>query len=224
MTATELVIFDCDGVLIDSEMLACRVEAEQLSALGVSMTTEEVVRRFAGVSAKDVRATIERENGRTLPADYESRIARLVEQTMAQELRAIPGVHQLLPLLSTQYCIASSSAPEKLRYSLSLTGLYDIFAPNIFSSTHVKRGKPAPDLFLYAAAQMNAAPAACLVVEDSVAGVQGAVAAGMRAVGFVGGAHCDIGHAERLRQAGASAVVDRLGDLTRFMDGNPVLL
>jgi HAD superfamily hydrolase (TIGR01509 family) len=221
--ATELVIFDCDGVLIDSEGLACRVEAEQLSALGVCMTTGDVVRRFAGVSAKDLRATIERENGRALPADYEARIARLVEQTMAEELRPMPGVHELLPLLRTPCCIASSSAPEKLRYSLSLTGLHDFFAPNIFSSTDVKRGKPAPDLFLYAAAQMNASPAVCLVIEDSVAGVQGAQAAGMRVVGFVGGSHCDVGHAERLRQAGASAVIDRIGDLTRFLDRNPAL-
>lgn len=213
----ELVIFDCDGVLIDSEIIACRVDAEELTALGIPMTAEEAIRRFIGVSEKDLRATIERDTGRSLPGDYEKRIAMLVEAAMEKELRAIPGVREIVTRLSIPFCVASSSNPRKLRHTLTLTDLYDLFAPNIFSTIEVANGKPAPDLFLLAAARMGADPACCLVVEDSTAGVQAARAAGMYPVGFVGGSHCDSGHSGRLREAGADIVIDRFEDLSPLL-------
>lgn len=213
----ELVIFDCDGVLIDSEIIACRVDAEELTALGIPMTAEEAIRRFIGVSEKDLRVAVERDTGRRLPDDYEARIAMLVEAAMENELQAIPGVREIVARLSIPFCIASSSSPQKLKHTLTLTGLYDLFTPNIFSTTEVARGKPAPDLFLHAAARMGVEPARCLVVEDSTAGVRAARAAGMYPVGFVGGSHCDAGHAGRLREVGADMVIDRIEDLSPLL-------
>jgi HAD superfamily hydrolase (TIGR01509 family) len=119
----------------------------------------------------------------------------------------------MLTALPQRRCVASSSAPERLRHSLSLTGLLRCFEPHVFSATEVARGKPAPDLFLFAAASMQVAPVGCVVIEDSVPGVQAAVAAGMRAIGFTGGGHCRPGHAERLRAAGAAAVTDAMAAL-----------
>jgi HAD superfamily hydrolase (TIGR01509 family) len=211
----DLVIFDCDGVLIDSEIIACRVDAEELTALGIPMTTEEVVQRFTGISQKDMRATIERDAGWPLPPNYEAHVAQRARDLMSKELRAIPGVRRLLERLGIPFCVASSSTHEKLRFTLTLTGLYDPFAPNIFSSSEVARGKPAPDLFLNAANRMNAAPARCVVIEDSAAGVEATVAAGMHPIGFVGGAHCDARLADRLQSMGAKLILQNLEDLPR---------
>lgn len=213
----DLIIFDCDGVLIDSEVIACRVDAEELTAHGIPMTTEEVVQRFAGVSQKDMRATIERDAGRPLPPDYEARIAQRARDLMTKELRAIPGVRKVLERLDVSFCVASSSTHEKLRFTLTLTGLYDLFAPNIFSSSEVSRGKPAPDLFLHAASRMGANPGRCLVIEDSTTGIRAALAAGMHTVGFIGGAHCDELHEERLQRVGAKTIIDKLEDLGRVL-------
>jgi HAD superfamily hydrolase (TIGR01509 family) len=209
----KLLIFDCDGVLIDSEIIACRVDAEALTAIGIAMTTEEVIRQYAGISQKDMRAMIEAKHGISLPPDFEVEAERRAHKMMAAELRAMPGMKGVIASIAGPYCIASSSTYEKLRHTLGLTGIYDLFVPNIFSSSEVARGKPAPDLFLFASRRMDAEASACVVVEDSVAGVSAARAAGMRAIGFVGGAHCLTGHAERLKQAGAETVVDRLDDL-----------
>ena len=210
----ELIIFDCDGVLIDSEVIAARIEAEELTALGIPITAEAVTRRFLGVSDKDMRAAIEGDIGHRLPDDHEARNAMLIEAAMTSELRAIPGVREVTERLSIPFCVASSSTHGKLKHTLGLTGLYDLFAPNIFSTIEVARGKPAPDLFLHAADRMGARPEHCLVVEDSIAGVRAATAAGMYPVGFTGGSHCGPGHADRLREVGAAIVIDRLEDLS----------
>ena len=209
----ELVIFDCDGVLIDSEIIACRIDAEELTAFGIPMTTEEAIRRFAGISQKDIRTMIERDIGRPLPSDYEKRITASVEKAMAGELQAVPGVREVIEQLSIPFCIASSSAPEKLKYTLRLTDLYDLFEPNIFSSSEVSNGKPAPDIFLHAAKRMDVDPTSCVVIEDSTTGVEAAVAAGMYPIGFVGGTHCHADLANRLHRVGAKRVIDRFDDL-----------
>ena len=213
----ELVIFDCDGVLIDSEIIAGRIEAEELTALGMPMTAEAVMRRFLGVSDKDMREAIERDIGHPLPDGHEARIAMLIEAAMTNGLRAIPGAREVTARLSMPFCVASSSTHRKLKHTLGLTGLYDLFAPNIFSTIEVARGKPAPDLFLHAAERMGARPTRCLVVEDSTAGIRAATAAGMVPVGFTGGSHCGHGHADRLREAGADIVIDRLEDLSPLL-------
>jgi HAD superfamily hydrolase (TIGR01509 family) len=205
-----LVIFDCDGVLIDSETITCRVQAERLAAHGFAITTEDIIRRFTGMRDREMYAILEHEHGRTLPDDYDAATKALIAEAYRCELRALPGVAAALDAIALPVCVASSSNPQKLRFGLELTGLYPRFAPHLFSAAQVGRGKPAPDLFLFAAAAMGAAPADCLVIEDSVAGVQAARAAGMTAFGFCGGAHCRAGHGALLREEGAVLAFERM--------------
>ncbi|MFL5193945.1 MAG: HAD family hydrolase [Microvirga sp.] len=207
-----LLIFDCDGVLVDSEPLSCRIDAETLTECGVPYTAEEVARDFTGVSIKDQIARIEMERGIRLPDDFTERLNRTLLQRFETDLKPIDGVRDAILSLPFPRCVASSSIPERIALSLRVTGLADLF-DNIFSSTQVARGKPAPDLFLHAASRMNTLPEKCLVIEDSIAGVQAARAAGMRVIGFVGGSHCGPGHAEKLRQAGAPVIIERMSDL-----------
>ncbi|MPR07597.1 HAD family hydrolase [Microvirga tunisiensis] len=207
-----LLIFDCDGVLVDSEPLSCRIDAEVLTECGVPYTAEEVARDFTGVSIKDQITRIEMERGIRLPDDFTERLNRTLFQRFETDLKPIDGVRDAILSLPFPRCVASSSIPERIALSLRVTGLADLF-DNIFSSTQVARGKPAPDLFLHAASRMNTLPEECLVIEDSIAGVQAARAASMRVIGFVGGSHCGPGHAEKLRQAGAPVIIERMSDL-----------
>jgi HAD superfamily hydrolase (TIGR01509 family) len=207
-----LLIFDCDGVLVDSEPLSCRIDAEVLTECGVPYTAEDVARDFTGVSIKDQITRIEMERGIRLPDDFTERLNRTLFQRFETDLKPIEGVRDAILSLPFPRCVASSSIPERIALSLRITGLADLF-DNIFSSAQVARGKPAPDLFLHAASRMNALPGECLVIEDSIAGVQAARAAGMRVIGFVGGSHCGPGHAEKLRQAGAPVIIERMSDL-----------
>jgi HAD superfamily hydrolase (TIGR01509 family) len=209
----ELIIFDCDGVLIDSEAISCRTDAACLAEIGVAMSAEQIMDRYLGISATAMCADIERCQGRTLPPDFAETLRLRVAAAFEAELMPMVGVEAALDALPQRRCVASSSAPERLRHSLSLAGLLHRFSPHVFSAAQVARGKPAPDLFLFAAASMHADPAACVVIEDSVPGVQAAVAAGMRAIGFAGGGHCRPGHAERLLAAGAAAIADDMRGL-----------
>jgi len=215
---TELVIFDCDGVLVDSEVISCRAHAETLRRHGYPITEEQVLHRFLGVSDREARMIIEREIGRTLPGDFEAQVKEATLKFYAGDLKAIAGVAAAIAAIDLPKCVASSGTPEKIRHGLDCAGLYEQLAPHIFSATQVKRGKPAPDLFLFAAEQMRAQPARCVVIEDSVPGVTGAVAAGMTVLGFHGGSHCQAGHADKLAKAGAALVFDdmrQLPDLVR---------
>lgn len=202
----DLLIFDCDGVLIDSEAIVCRVEVEALAALGYHIALPTFLDRFIGKAAKDSRALIEAELGRPLPQGSDKEMARRVAHAFAQELTSIPGVETALAALPAAKCVASSSLPERLAYTLDLTGLSKWFDGAVFSASMVAHGKPAPDLFLYAARQMGAAPGRCLVIEDSPPGIVAAKAAGMTAFGFTGGSRCRPGHAERLAAVGADLV------------------
>jgi HAD superfamily hydrolase (TIGR01509 family) len=185
--SVELVIFDCDGVLIDSERLAVKVDVHVLRELGWPLSEAEVIERFVGRSDRDTQAAIEAHLGRKLPAGWEKRFKPLYEQAFAAELAPVDGVLEALDRITLRSCIASSGTHEYLRYTLGLTGLYDRFAGRIFSAEDVARGKPAPDLFLHAAERMAADPAGCVVVEDSRFGVEAARAAGMRVLAFAGG-------------------------------------
>jgi HAD superfamily hydrolase (TIGR01509 family) len=185
--SVELVIFDCDGVLIDSERLAIKVDVQMLHELGWPLSEAEVIERFVGRSDRETRAAIEAHLGRKLPAGWEERVERLYRQAFAAELAPVRGVLEALDRISLPSCIASSGTHEHLGYTLGLTGLYERFAGRIFSAEDVAAGKPAPDLFLHAAERMAAAPAGCVVVEDSRSGVQAARAAGMRVLAFAGG-------------------------------------
>lgn len=215
--AHSLAIFDCDGVLIDSEGIACRADAACLAEIGIAISAEEVMERYVGLSVGAMLADLETRHG-PLPAHLAQTIARRTAAAFEAELAATPGIEELLASLTCRTCVASSSAPARLQHSLRLTGLMSYFDPHVFSTAQVARGKPAPDLFLFAARAMATPPAACLVIEDSVAGVRAAVAAGMRVVGFTGGSHCRAGHAERLHAAGAfatAACTTQLGELIR---------
>ena len=183
----ELVIFDCDGVLVDSERIAVRIDALVLEQLGWSLTEAEIVERFVGRSAESFVAQIEAKIGRPLPSDWEDGFEPLYRQALARELTPVDGIVEVLDAIALPTCVASSGTHEKMRFTLGLTGLYERFAGRIFSASEVARGKPDPDLFLYAAEQMGVAPAACVVIEDSAPGVRAAHAAGMRVLGYAGG-------------------------------------
>jgi HAD superfamily hydrolase (TIGR01509 family) len=204
-----VVIFDCDGVLVDSEPLACAVQAQQLARVGLAITGEEVALRYAGMSAADMRRAIERQLGRSLPEDHEAHSAEALKKVFQNELRPVKGMLELLQELDARGVVrgvASSSSPERIELALRLVGFWDFFAPHVFSSSMVARGKPAPDLFLFAARALSADPAACIVVEDSVPGIRAARAAGMTVVGFCGGSHCGPGHGQQLLEVGADHV------------------
>ncbi len=212
--AFDLIIFDCDGVLIDSELLAVRADIACFAEVGFPITAEEIRERYIGFTQVAMEADVAARYGRSLPVDFAERHRRRLREIFEAELIAVAGVEAVLGGLSCKMCVASSSSLERLYHSLSLVNLYNRFAPNVFSAAMVAHGKPAPDLFLYAAAQMSALPDRCLVVEDSLAGVEAAGAAGMTAIGFCGGSHCRPGHADRLRERGAALVIAEMAELT----------
>jgi HAD superfamily hydrolase (TIGR01509 family) len=182
-----LVIFDCDGVLVDTERIAVRIDVIVLAELGWPMTEAEVVERFMGRSDEEMTAEIEAHLGRRLPASWEAPFRHLYRQAFEAELEPVAGVVEALDAIAIPTCVASSGTHEKIRFTLGLTGPYERFAGRIFSVGDVARGKPAPDLFLHAAGRMGVPPAQCAVVEDSRYGVEAARAAGMRAFGYAGG-------------------------------------
>jgi HAD superfamily hydrolase (TIGR01509 family) len=218
----DLIIFDCDGVLVDSELISCRAHSQTLTRHGYAITADQVLERFLGVSDREARATIETETGRKLPDDFEAQVKQATLQFYAGDLRAISNVGEAIAAIDLPKCVASSGTPEKIRHGLICADLYDVLAPNIFSATQVKRGKPAPDLFLFAAERMRASPARCLVIEDSVPGIAGALAAGMSVLGFHGGSHCRPGHAEKLRAAGAHRTFDDMRQLPALIAAEAV--
>jgi HAD superfamily hydrolase (TIGR01509 family) len=209
----DLVIFDCDGVLVDSEVISCRAHAETLTRHGYPITSDQVLDRFLGVSDREARLIIEAELGRNLPDDFEAQVQQVTLQHYAGDLQAISFIGEAIEAIGLPKCVASSSTPEKIRHGLACAGLYEKLAPHIFSATQVKRGKPAPDLFLFAAEQMQVAPERCIVIEDSVPGITGARAAGMTVLGFHGGSHCRPGYAETLGAAGAQLTFDDMRQL-----------
>ncbi len=179
-----LLIFDCDGVLVDSDRISLRIQAERLTALGLPMTYEECVREFLGLGMKETLREIEERLGRSLPAGWETELEAEVKDAFRRELRPVRGVVEALDQISLPTCVASSGSHEKMMMTLGLTGLYERFAGRIFSADEVERGKPDPDLFFYAAERMGVVPERCIVVEDSPFGIQGAVAAGMAPLGY----------------------------------------
>jgi HAD superfamily hydrolase (TIGR01509 family) len=209
----DLVIFDCDGVLVDSELISCRAHSQMLTRHGYPITADQVLDRFLGVSDREARLIVEAELGRSLPGDFEAQVKQATLKFYEGDLRAISNVGEAIAAINLKKCVASSGTPEKIRHGLTCAGLHDVLAPHIFSATQVKRGKPAPDLFLYAADRMQVAPERCLVIEDSIPGITGALAAGMTVLGFHGGSHCRPGHSDSLRAAGATVTFDDMRQL-----------
>jgi HAD superfamily hydrolase (TIGR01509 family) len=185
MSGFGLIVFDCDGVLVDSERLAVRTEASILENLGWPLTESEIIDRFVGRSADYMHKEIERELARSI--DWEVEFEARYRQVFEQELVPVEGVVHALDQIATPACVASSGTHAKIRSSLELTGLLDRFTDRIFSVEDVEHGKPDPDLFLYAARKMGVAPRRCAVIEDSVSGVSAGLAAGMQVFAFSGG-------------------------------------
>ena len=204
-----LVIFDCDGVLVDSEPLACASFSRALKPQGLDWSVEETMRRLMGLSLKTSLEICEAELGRKLPGDFLEKMQAVTYQTFRDApLQAVAGVKDAVTALQAaglDTCVASSGAPEKMRFTLGLTGLWDLFDGRIFSASQVPRGKPFPDLFLHAAISMNVQPFECVVVEDSLPGVQAARAAGMKALAYAGEPYAN---RDALRQAGAQVFDD----------------
>jgi HAD superfamily hydrolase (TIGR01509 family) len=209
----DLVIFDCDGVLVDSEVISCRVHAEVLTRHGYPISVEQVFDRFLGRSSRQAHLEVEAELGRSLPDEYHSQLQDELFQSFATMMEAMPHIDQALAEIAQPVCVASSGSHARMHVSLGRAGLYDKFAPNIFSASQVQHGKPAPDLFLFAAAQMGISPERSLVIEDSIAGISGALAAGMAVLGFHGGGHCRPGYGNTLRAAGATLTFDDMRQL-----------
>ena len=184
----ELIIFDCDGVLVDSELLSCRCLSEVLAEFGLQLSVEQVLELFLGRSTKAIEQHY-RDLGQALPDDFLPRLKASVLETFARALRPIPGVGTVLSELKVPCCVASSSDLDRVSLSLDVSGLAPHFGDRLYTAQMVRHGKPAPDLFLHAAGKMQADPARTLVIEDSVSGVQAAKAAGMMVWGFVGGSH-----------------------------------
>ena len=201
-----LVIFDCDGVLVDSEPLANQSFSAALKAQGLDWSVEETMRRLMGRSLKSCVEIVEAEIGRKLPDDFVEKMQAVTYQSFRDApLQPVPGVKQAVLAVQAAgiaTCVASSGAPEKMKFTLGLTGLWELFDGRIFSSSQMPRGKPFPDLFLHAAIAMNEQPFDSVVVEDSVPGIQAARAAGMRALAYAGAPHAD-----RKGLAGAGGVL-----------------
>jgi HAD superfamily hydrolase (TIGR01509 family) len=214
MPDIDLMIFDCDGVLVDSEVLAARIDAELISAAGYPITAEEVSTRYAGLTFQQILFEIEKLSSVPMSASMLTRADAMVDKAL-KTVKMIEGAPAAIAAFGAKTCICSNSTSARLEISLGATGLKGAFGKRIFSALEVgdKRGKPAPDVFLYAAKQFNADPTRTFVIEDSVHGIHGAKAAGMRVIGFTGASHSTPGHAERLSDAGAETVINRLRDL-----------
>ena len=203
--AVGAIIFDFDGVIADSEALANTVLAEFVTNLGQPTTLDDALDRYCGRRWDDVLAAIESAVGRPLPADFSDDLRAATLDRFRRDLREVSGSTDFIRRFSAfPRCIASSSSLDRLQLCLSVLGLDDSFGGNVFSADMVKRGKPHPDIFLFAAEKLGVDPASCLVIEDSAGGIKAAVAAGMTAVGLCAGSHIRWGHDLRLREAGAT--------------------
>jgi HAD superfamily hydrolase (TIGR01509 family) len=202
--ALELIIFDCDGVLVDSERLSIRIDAIFLERLGWPMSQEEIVQRWVGRSDADMRTEIEAHIGGPIPPDVEEEFGRIYREIFDRELAPVDGIRDALDLITIPRCVASSGKHDNIRRNLAMTGLSGYFGERIFSATDVEHGKPAPDLFLLAARTLGAEPSRCAVVEDSVYGVEAALAADMLPFAYAGG----VTPAERLARPGAVVFTD----------------
>ena len=180
----ELVIFDCDGVLVDSDRISLRIQAERISALGLETSYENCVRDFLGLGMPATLRILGERLGHPVPEGWEAELDAAVREGFRRELTPVPGIVEALDEIELPTCVASSGSHEKMRLTLGLTGLWDRFAGCIFSADEVQRGKPAPDLFLHAASRMLTPPERCIVIEDSPFGIAAAKSAGMRALGF----------------------------------------
>ncbi len=216
------VIFDCDGVLVDSEIIALRVELKALADIGLHYDDPHAfAERFLGQTHAAFHAELDKDHrarlGAPLPEGFGARLVDMIWAEMSEFTEAVPGVHGAVAGLAVPVAVASSSGLEHIKHKLRRAGLFEAFDPHIYSGELVARGKPFPDIYLHAAARLGIAPAACIAVEDSVNGVKSAIAAGMTVIGFVGGGHCSPRLGERLNDAGARQVARDMPDLAGIL-------
>ncbi len=209
-----LYVFDCDGVIVDSEIIASTVDAEMLAEVGYEITPEEVSHRFAGLTARAIGEIVEAETGRKLPEDLFERTREEIDRRLARDLKAVPGIEALLDRLDGPRCVCSNSSTRRLRISLEKTRLWERFSPHIYSAVEVgdKQPKPSPNVYRHVIKEFDVEPREAVVLEDSVFGVTAAKTAGARVIGFTGGAHTWKTHADVLTDAGAETVIHRLSD------------
>ncbi len=214
MPQPELVIFDCDGVLVDSEIIAARVEAELITQAGYEISPEELSELYAGLTFKDIMLRIEEKATIPFQASLIEQADDMIDRRLKAEVRAIDGAYQAAAGVTAPRCICSNSTPERLSITLEATRLEPLFAGRVFSAcgTPAMKPKPAPDVFRHAAVTLGADPGKTFVIEDSVHGISGAKAAGMRVIGFTGASHSYPGHADALTEAGAETVIRRWAD------------
>ena len=207
----DLIIFDCDGVVVDSEVLACQALADTLGRHGLPIAIDDVFDRFLGRSFGEVEAYFRDRTGSPLPEAFRPDFRSRLEAVFRTSLQPMAGIRDVLGAIDLPYCLASSSDPGRIGLTLAAAGMTEMFGDRIYSASQVRNGKPRPDLFLYAAEMMAEAPSRSLVIEDTVPGVLAAKAAGMTVWGFTGGSHCagrEVGR--RLAETGADRVFDRM--------------
>jgi len=225
----DLVIFDCDGTLIDSEVIAVRIGLQALAEVGVSLSAEEMAARFIGISWKDILLALEKETGLDLTATLNEKVEHLFDTKIPEEVEPVDGIHAVMATFPFKTCICSNSKMARLDATLAKTDLLRFFAPNIFSAKDLGPGreKPKPDVFLFAAEKMGTVPARTVVVEDSTHGVEAGCRANMRVIGYTGGKHSFPAHESNLRKAGAAIVISHMSELpaalTEIADLAPVV-
>ncbi len=210
------MIFDCDGVLVDSEVVANAPVVSALAKLGISVSLDLVLKECVGISRPLATVRIEEKFGIKVPENFWDEVHAEAAKASDDGLKAVDGVERVVASLPKK-CVASGSGPQTLRRTLVQVGLWDTFDPYVFSSHQVKRGKPAPDLFLFAAERMGVDPALCVVIEDSIPGVRAALAARMRVFGFAGASHCRAGHGEALLREGAETVCNTMAEVGKAL-------
>ncbi|MBR1945029.1 MAG: HAD family phosphatase [Alphaproteobacteria bacterium] len=209
MSGIDLIIFDFDGVLVDSETMGCQIWSDVFAKHGMTVPARDIMEKYTGKTGTLICSLVEEEYGYHIPDGFLDEVNETTESIMIRELKTIPGVLETLPMLSIPMCIASGSRPKRLNMCLDATGLRPWFPDEtVFSSHFVKNGKPAPDLFFYAAERMKVQPDKCVVIEDSTSGIIGAKAAGMHVYGFIGGSHCTPERGRQLTQSGAELLFD----------------
>ncbi|WP_102959887.1 HAD family hydrolase [Mangrovicella endophytica] len=220
MPALSLVIFDCDGVLVDSEIVAARVEVEMLKEVGIEFEAHEFSTRFAGLTWPRIMELLTEETGVRFREGFAKDTDKAIDEALASSVEMIASAADILERFDQPRCICSNSTTERLKMELQRVELWDRFRPYVFSALEVgtRKGKPAPDVYLYACKEFGVAPREAIVIEDSVHGVTAAAAAGCRVVGFTGASHTYAGHAEALTDAGAETVISRLADFPAVIE------
>ncbi|WP_019224052.1 HAD family hydrolase [Bartonella rattaustraliani] len=228
MPQIDLIIFDCDGVLVDSEYLAAKIGSQLLKQTGYEISPEELSEHYAGLIFTDILKKIEQETGKPISAHLIDQMSNLFRAQIKTELRAIDGIREVLETIQTRYpyCICSNAKSVNIEEMLTTVDLYDFFdgKNKVFSASEVgtKKTKPAPDVFLFAAQKLHVDPKNTIVIEDSLHGVHAASAAGMRVIGFTGGAHSYLGHSNALAEAGAETVIAKHAHLREVLEAMAV--